>query len=118
MSSIGNMYIPTIHPFYLILVAGIFLLSCATSSEKEAYRSWTTCSGDLTVSKYSALDQINKQNVSSLQPEPAWIFSTGDLQEGRSSTIECNPIIVGEQMYITSLGLALIALNAITGKEN
>jgi quinoprotein glucose dehydrogenase len=48
---------------------------------------------------------------------PAWTFQTGDAGEDNRSTIECNPIIVDNIIYLTSPRLKLFALNAATGKQ-
>ena len=39
------------------------------------------------------------------------------MREAPPSTIQCNPIVVGNTMYVTSPGFDLIALEASTGKE-
>jgi quinoprotein glucose dehydrogenase len=63
--------------------------------------------------KYSALTQINRANVSRLKP--AWIFRCDDMTGQPASTIECNPIVVDRVAYLTSPGLRLLALDARTG---
>ena len=79
----------------------------------QDYRSWSVYSGDFGGTKYSSLDQIDVKNVTKL--EPAWIFRTGDKRRG--STIECNPILVGRVLYVTSPALKVLAVDAVTGKE-
>lgn len=39
------------------------------------------------------------------------------MREASRTTIECNPIIVGRKMFITSPGLKVIALDAASGQE-
>ena len=89
-----------------------FLYGC---NKKDPFKKWENYRGDLGANCYSKLDQINKGNLNEL--EPAWIFHTGDAREGSRSTIECNPIIVDDIIYITSPQLKLYALDAATGKE-
>lgn len=81
--------------------------------DEDAYRTWRTYRGDPTSSAYSELDQINRGNVRRLQV--AWSYQTEDAREDNRSTIECNPIIVGRVMYVTSPKLKVIALDAATG---
>lgn len=83
--------------------------SCQKSA--ELYRTWDAYGGDRHHTHYSSLDQINRTNIDQLQL--AWEFSTGD----QGPTIECNPVITDNTMYITSPGLKVIALNAATGEE-
>jgi quinoprotein glucose dehydrogenase len=91
-----------------------FLVSFACGNKKDAsHVEWAVYRGGNDAAQFSELDQINVDNIHLL--EPAWIFNTGD--GGEKTTIECNPIIIGRTMYITSPALALIALDAATGKE-
>jgi len=62
--------------------------------------------------RYSALDQINRGNVSKLQV--AWTFDTHHAFPG--SEMECNPIVVDGVLYATSPRLTVIALDAATGR--
>ncbi len=103
------------HIFIISLIVLYTLLFWKCSSPNEDYLNWQVYSGDSEGTKYSALDQINKKNVNDLQL--AWTYSTGDMREAPRTTIECNPIIIGEKMFITSPGLKVIALNAATGRE-
>jgi alcohol dehydrogenase (cytochrome c) len=60
---------------------------------------------------YSALNQINTNNVKSLAP--AWIFETGDYSENLQAT----PIVVDGVMYFTTARTQVFALDAATGRE-
>ncbi|MGC1244100.1 MAG: PQQ-binding-like beta-propeller repeat protein [Chryseosolibacter sp.] len=93
--------------------AGVLLL---LSCEHERSRTtWSVYRGDKGNSAYSALDQINKENVDQLQV--AWTYHTGDAEPGNRSAIQCNPIVVNGMMYLTSPKLKLIALDPASGKE-
>lgn len=81
----------------------------------DSHRSWPVYGGDAEGTKYSALKQINRDNVSRLKP--AWIYRCDDMTTRPASTIECNPIIVDGVVYLTSPGLRLLALDAATGRE-
>ncbi len=54
---------------------------------------WATWGGDYAGTRYSKLDQINKNNVKNLQP--AWTFSTGVLRGH-----EGGPLVVNDVLYI------------------
>src|ERR1041385_8634696 len=56
--------------------------------KRETYLSWHRSHGDNGGTRYSALDQINRQNVTNLQV--AWTYHSAD----GSNYIQCNPIIV------------------------
>jgi quinoprotein glucose dehydrogenase len=68
--------------------------------------------------KYSALDQINKENVGKL--EIAWEYDTGDWSDGSEhpsrSAFEATPLVIDGVMYLTTPFHRLLALDAETGK--
>ena len=95
----------------IICAAGLFR---CTNSPPD-WSTWQVYSGDFAGTKYSSLDQINRQNVTKLQP--VWTYATGDMSNSPPSTIQCNPIIIDERMYLTTQKFRLICLNAINGEE-
>jgi len=100
----------------LLFVCCFVLVFCIYSCELETaqnYSNWETYRGTKDANQYSALQQINTSNVQNL--EVAWTFQTGG--HTNRSTIECNPIIIGNRMYVTSPDLRIVALNAATGEE-
>ena len=88
------------------LVAALLPLTLSAQN-----RGWSTYGGGLDNTHYSALTQINRQNVANLKV--AWTYDTGDAFKG--SEMECNPIIVDGTLYATTPKLKVIALNAATG---
>jgi hypothetical protein len=54
----------------------------------ETFLTWHRSHGDNGGRRYSALDLINRQNVSQLQR--AWVYHSGD----GSNNLQCNPILV------------------------
>jgi len=56
---------------------------------------WVMPAGDYANSRYSALDQINKDNVKNLRP--VWTFSTGVLRGH-----EGGPLVIGDVMYLST----------------
>jgi quinoprotein glucose dehydrogenase len=80
---------------------------------KAGYRDWKVYGGGPESTRYSTLDQINRENVQKLQV--AWTFDTGDVFEG--SEMQCNPIVVHGVLFATTPKLRVIALDAATGKQ-
>jgi quinoprotein glucose dehydrogenase len=76
---------------------------------------WIAVGGDRGGSRYSTLDQINRENVGELQV--AWTFSTGELKNGKGRTIECTPVVVDGVAYITTANRRLIALDGAKGTK-
>jgi glucose dehydrogenase len=76
----------------------------------DLHRTWSDYGGGADSSQYSALDQINRSNVRTLQI--AWIYPTGD--EG---TYLFNPVVVDRVMYVLAKNNSIVALDAATGKE-
>ncbi|MDZ7607106.1 MAG: PQQ-binding-like beta-propeller repeat protein [Cyclobacteriaceae bacterium] len=98
------------------MLAFILLLIVASCTKKSSeHVTWEVYSGDEKGTKYSALSQINTKNVAGLKV--AWTYRMDDMRENPRTTIQCNPIIVGNRMFITSPGLKVIALDAASGKE-
>ncbi|MEM9832687.1 MAG: PQQ-binding-like beta-propeller repeat protein [Bacteroidota bacterium] len=82
-------------------------------ASEDMQSEWRVYRGTKASNQYSALDQINTQNVDQL--EVAWTYQTGDATE--RSAIQCNPIMVDGTLYATSPQLKVVALNAATGEE-
>ncbi len=97
------------------IAAGVLAnLVFATPVVGQSSNNWLATGGDRGGTRYSTLDQINRENVGRL--EIAWTFHTGELVDGKGSTIECTPVIVDEIMYVTSANRRVFALEAATGK--
>jgi quinoprotein glucose dehydrogenase len=79
--------------------------------KRDTYLSWTRSHGDNGGTRYSALDQINRQNVKSLQV--AWTYHSKDGMDN----IQCNPIVVNGRMYAPTPGKFIACVDAETGKE-
>ena len=75
---------------------------------------WPVYGGDPPGTKYSALDRINRTNVSRLRP--VWVHRCDDMRREPASTIECNPIEVDGVLYLTTPGLKVEALDGATGR--
>jgi len=81
--------------------------------ERDSQKAWMVYGGDLKGTHYSALDQINRENVGQL--EVVWQYRTDDMRTDPASTIQCNPIIINGVMYLSTPGLKAAALEATTG---
>ncbi len=74
---------------------------------------WRYYGGDQGSSQYSALDQINKGNVNSL--EVAWTYDISDGEDNRG--IKCNPLIIDGILYGVTTMKNPFAIDARTGLE-
>jgi quinoprotein glucose dehydrogenase len=94
----------------------VFFTVTAAFVQGQEWRYW---GGDSGGTKYSALKDINRDNVQKLRP--AWIFHTGDVSDGSKwptrSAFEATPLVVGDVMYVTTPFSRVIALDPETGKE-
>jgi quinoprotein glucose dehydrogenase len=95
----------------LIVTLALVTLTAQSSSNgsrgTKPYTTWTAYQGGAHSSQYSALDQINKSNVSQL--EVAWTYPV-------AGNITFNPIVVDNVMYVQGTGNAIVALDAATCK--
>jgi quinoprotein glucose dehydrogenase len=79
--------------------------------KRKTFLTWHRSHGDNGGMRYSALDQINLQNVTNLQV--AWIYHSKD----GSNAIQCNPIIVRDIMIVPTPGKYIVGVNAENGGE-
>ena len=93
------------------LLSIIFVARCCLA--QTDFRGWQAVGGNKDDIHYSSLAQIDKDNVSSLKV--AWTFESGDSYPG--SDIQCNPIVVGGVMFVTTPQSRVVALNAATGQQ-
>ena len=80
----------------------------AYSTEWRAYR------GSVASTAYSALEQINKENVTDLGV--AWQFHTGDMPPGGRTGMQTNPLLANGKLYVVSPLSKIIALHPATGE--
>ena len=78
---------------------------------------WSAYGGDPGGSRYSSLNQINRENVDRLQV--AWTHRTGDVSDGTKwksqSRFEATPILFGGTLYLSTPFNRVLALNPTTG---
>src|SRR5260370_26426396 len=90
------------------LFAAPFFAQTNGTRAAKPYTTWTAYSGGAHSSQYSALDQINRSNVSQLQV--AWTFPV-------TGTVIFNPIVVDDVMFLQASGSTLVAVDAATDKD-
>ena len=81
------------------------------SSDPEPYRTWSDYAGSADSMQYSALSEIDRGNVKTL--ERAWFYPV----RGEPVRLPFNPLIVDEVMYVAGAKNLVVALDAVTGKE-
>ncbi len=111
MSCVRKKREPCSTALLIALFLGVQAPAC-TPVEQPRHYDWPVYKADNASSSYSPLDQINRDNVARL--ELAWQYKTGDEHP---YTIECNPLIIGGVMYVTSPHLNALALDAATGER-
>src|SRR3954469_11950397 len=85
-----------------------------TQARRAAPAEWKTYGADLASTRYSPLDQINKDNFSKLTI--AWRLTTNDFGPRPDTLYSATPLFIGNTLY-TTVGTArtVVALNPATG---
>ena len=91
---------------WLVIAAAIAVTLAQTTTD------WPI-NGGVDNIRYSALTNINRDNVSKLQV--AWIYDSHDSFKG--SEMQSNPVVVDGVLYATTPTLKVIAVDAATGRE-
>ena len=76
---------------------------------KEEPRNWLTYSGSYDAHRYSALEQITRDNVARLKP--IWIFQTEGADE-----FETSPLVVDGVLYISEPSDGAVRVKALDGR--
>jgi len=113
--------------FGAVLLSIAVLLSGSSAQRKKAAATdssekseWRFYGGDAGSTKYSPLDQINRDNVKDLRV--AWTWDSPDLkileQRQRLFTLgyEATPIMIGATLYVSTSLSQVAAIDAATGK--
>lgn len=100
--------------FVWLLIIVFVITSCREQQQKE-YTSWPQYKGSNENIHYSALTEVDTNNVKQL--EVAWEFHTGDADTANHSQIQCNPIVADGVIFGVSPRMKLFAADAATGKE-
>ena len=103
----------------LLVFLSVVLASSAARGQVSSGAEWPNYGNDPGGMRYSALTQINRDNVAKLKV--AWIFHTGDVSDGsggrKRSGFEATPILVDGTLYFTTPFNRVIALDPETGKQ-
>src|SRR3954454_16990105 len=100
-----------------VLVAALASTTAGVRGQqaKPAGAEWTTYGGDLASTRYSPLDQINKDNFNKL--EIAWRFKTDSMGPRPEFNFQVTPLMVDGVVYTTAgTRRAVVALDAATGE--
>src|SRR5215468_1956306 len=102
-----------------VAVISLIVLVVASVSAQVPYRriaaadtdpsSWLTYSGNYQAQRFSALTQVNRQNVGQLKP--AWVY-----QMRNAGIVETTPIVADGIMYVTEPPSTVTALDVRTGR--
>src|SRR5262245_66257822 len=103
------------------VLLGLSAAACSMSAQTPASGEWRAYASTIASTKYSPLDQINKNNVKNLRI--AWRQSVtpmevrGGLRSVRVPTnFEATPLMVGGLLYTTTGVDSVVALDPTTGK--
>jgi quinoprotein glucose dehydrogenase len=98
---------------FSILIFSIFFFSDTSSAylEENTHVDWDQPGGNTSQTKYSALDQINKDNVKDLKV--AWIYHSGNMD----GNVQLNPLVIKGVMYVTTPAQEVVAVDATNGQE-
>src|SRR2546428_5729140 len=94
---------------FVVLAAGLVAAASGVGGQgAKPYTTWTAYGGGAHSAQYSALNQINKSNVSQLQV--VWTFPV-------TRTVIFNPLVVDGVVYLQASGNTLAAVDAASCKE-
>ena len=97
-------------PQYITIPAATQLTPAYRPFDAARYRTWSRSHGDATSSRYSALDQINRDNVK----DSTW---PGCITRPGYDGLEANPVVVDGVMYAPTVSSSMVAVDAETGQE-
>ena len=99
----------------LAWLAFLLLITPVLAANSE----WPFYGGDQGSSRYSTLDQINRNNVAKLQL--AWEWKTGESPMKEFATtpgmFEVTPVMIGGVLYLSTPYNRVVALDAASGRE-
>ncbi|MGB7196776.1 MAG: PQQ-binding-like beta-propeller repeat protein [Acidobacteriaceae bacterium] len=94
---------------FCFVAAFVNATAWAAASNRGKTVDWPVYGGQLAGDHYSALTQINRQNVSELRR--AWVYDTGE-----KGALETSPLVIGHVLYAYTSTQKVIALDATSGK--
>lgn len=104
---------------WILALTGIATLSGVFQSApaRADDTTWPSFNGNLMAQKYSPIDQINRDNVGTL--EMAWKVNTGDVSDGKDGTAatvwSATPLFVNDTVYLSTPFYRIFAIRPDTG---
>jgi quinoprotein glucose dehydrogenase len=99
----------------LLLVISIITKTVISGQTPAQNTDWRSYGADLRNTRYSPLDQVNRDNFSKL--EVAWRFKPDNFGPGREFKFESTPLVANGVLYSTAgTRRAVVALDAGTGE--
>jgi quinoprotein glucose dehydrogenase len=103
--------------FKFWILAATVILCWTHGAIAQSDAGWPNYGNDPGGSRYSAARQVDRTNVAQLQP--VWTYRTGALQQQtdliQKAAFEATPILVGNQLFLSTPYNHVIALNPETG---
>lgn len=108
----------------------VSLIAQALAAQQTKAGEWTTYGGDPGGQRYSALAQVNRQNVASLKV--IWSAHTGDLSHPRgdqgdatgcgrchkgTARFEATPLVIGGRLLISTALNRAVAIDPVNGRQ-
>lgn len=109
-----------------VMAVWALAVGCARPSVEERAGDWPAYGSDQGATQYTALDQINRDNVGTL--EVAWEWETGETSVSgprspvpgagmRPGAFENTPLVFHDTMIVTTPYNRVVALDASSGRE-
>src|SRR5437762_2820450 len=83
-----------------LLAATIACMTSASAQSGAKNGEWRTWGGDLAMTRYAPLDQINADNFGKL--EVAWTFKTERLGKNPDYNLQATPLMINGVLYFTA----------------
>ena len=99
----------------LMQLTKLLFCSIAVAGAVHAQSNWPAYGGDLANTRYSALDQIDIQNVTKLAQ--AWVFDARQGNQKTNRPAQATPLVVNGVMYLVTAYQSVVALQPETGKQ-
>ena len=105
----------SVHIFYGLLLASLFVTVRTAAQQGAKNGEWRVYGGDEGSTRYSPLDQINRDNIKNMRI--AWIWKSDSLMPNPQAGSETTPIMVNGVLYFTmDQRRYVIAADAGTGE--
>ena len=101
--------------FYGLVIASLFLAIRTTAQQGAKNGEWRVYGGDEASTRYSPLDQINRDNIKNMRV--AWVWKSDSLKPNPLNGSETTPIMVNGVLYFSmDQRRYVIAVDAGTGE--